>query len=317
MSPGFGPITVPFYDPATERYSNVSSVVDPLSNVGIDPDTRSPHTDQYSVGIEWGIGRDWSIGASYVGRTGADFTGWKDVGGIYARGVIKLPDGRPLEVYPLQNSPSDRFFLLTNRGDYFIRHRGFLLTAQKRWADRWQLLLSYCHSEARGLQSQNGDEATGMQGSPTTSFYPFGRDSNDVTNATGILPTDRTHTLPVQGSVEIPEIDILVGANFQYVTGRPYTAQANVTLPQGVHPIHIETLGFRRLSSQELLDLRISKTFRMGPTRSLALLVDILNALDDTAEEGVATRNRFSPNFGIGTDFVTPRGAMLGVRLAF
>jgi hypothetical protein len=45
--------------------------------------------------------------------------------------------------------------------------------------------------------------------------------------------------------------------------------------------------------------------------------VDILNALDDTAEEGVATRNFYSPNFGVSTDFVQPRRAMMGVRLSF
>jgi hypothetical protein len=316
VSPGFGPITAAFYDPEAGRYSDVSAIVDPLENVGIDPDTRSPHTDQYSIGIEREVGRDWSIEASYVRRTGSGFTGWKDVGGIYGRESVSLQDGTSLEVYPLENSPGERFFLLSNRGDTFIRHRAFLLTARKRWAGRWQLLLSYSHSKATGLQSQNGQESLGMQGSVTTSFNSFGRDPNDLTNATGILPTDRTHTLRVQGVVEIPKVDILVGANFQYVTGRPYTALANVTLPQGVRPIFIEPLGSRRLSSQALLDLRLSRTFRMGPARSLEILVDILNAFDDTAEEGVATRNYFSPNFGVATDFVTPRRAMVGVRLS-
>ncbi len=316
VSPGFGPITVAFYDPAIQQYSNVSSIIDPLSNVGVDGGTRSPHTDQYSIGIERGIGRDWSIGASYVRRSGSYFTGWKDVGGVYGREVIALPDGRPLEVFPLENSPGERFFLLTNREDYFIRHRAFLLTAQKRWADRWQLLLSYSHSEATGLQSQNGDEPSGMQGSLTTSFNPFGRDPNDLTNATGTLPTDRTHMLRAQGSLEIPRVGILVGVNFQYLMGRPYTGVANVTLPQGLRSIFIEPLGSRRLSSQELFDLRLGKSFRIG-RGSVELLVDVLNALNDTAEEGVATRNLYSPNFGIPTDFVAPRRAMVGMRLSF
>lgn len=317
VSPGFGPINVAFYDPETQLYSNGSSIIDPLTSVRIDPNTRSPHTDQYSIAIDREIGHDWLVGASYVWRTGSDFTGWKDVGGVYGREVITLPDGRPLEVFPLQNDPRERFFLLTNREDYFIRYRAFLLTAQRRFADRFQLLLSYSHSEATGLQSQNGVESTGMQGSVTTSFNPFGRDPNDLTNATGVLPTDRTHMLRAQGSVEIPKVEILVGFNFQYLTGRPYTGLANVNLPQGVRPVFIEPLGSRRLSSQETLDLRLSRTFRMGETTSVELLVDILNALDDTAEEGVATRNFYSPNFGIRTDFVTPRRAMAGVRLSF
>jgi hypothetical protein len=41
----------------------------------------------------------------------------------------------------------------------------------------------------------------------------------------------------------------------------------------------------------------------------------VLNALNDTAEEGLATDNLFSPNFGQGTVFVDPRRAMISVRL--
>jgi hypothetical protein len=46
-----------------------------------------------------------------------------------------------------------------------------------------------------------------------------------------------------------------------------------------------------------------------------ALLVDVLNVLNDTAEEGAATDNLFSPNFGQPTALSDPRRAMLGVRL--
>jgi len=175
------------------------------------------------------------------------------------------------------------------------------------------------------LQLFRGDRSTVSErrrlrrrpGSLTVSFNPFGRDPNDLTNATGILPNDRTHMLRAQGGVEIPGVEILVGSNFQYLTGTPYTGLANVTLPQGVRPIYIEPFGSRRLSSQEILDLRISKIFPLGSTRSVEVLGDILNALNDTAEEGVATRNVFSPNFAVGTDFLTPRRAMLGVKFSF
>ena len=41
----------------------------------------------------------------------------------------------------------------------------------------------------------------------------------------------------------------------------------------------------------------------------------MLNALNDTAEEALATDNLFSPNFGQPTVFMDPRRAMLSVRL--
>jgi hypothetical protein len=49
----------------------------------------------------------------------------------------------------------------------------------------------------------------------------------------------------------------------------------------------------------------------------LELLFDVLNALNDTAEEALATDNLFSANFGRPTMFVDPRRAMLAVRLTF
>ena len=44
-------------------------------------------------------------------------------------------------------------------------------------------------------------------------------------------------------------------------------------------------------------------------------LIDVLNALNDTAEEEIATDNMFSLTLGQATRFVDPRRAMIGVRL--
>jgi hypothetical protein len=51
----------------------------------------------------------------------------------------------------------------------------------------------------------------------------------------------------------------------------------------------------RQLSPPSLLDLRVSRTIALG---RIELLVDVLNALNDTSEEGLATDNLFSSNFG-------------------
>jgi hypothetical protein len=44
-------------------------------------------------------------------------------------------------------------------------------------------------------------------------------------------------------------------------------------------------------------------------------LLDLLNVLNDTAEESLATDNIASPNFGRPTVFVDPRRAMVAIRL--
>jgi hypothetical protein len=64
-----------------------------------------------------------------------------------------------------------------------------------------------------------------------------------------------------------------------------------------------------------LLDLRISRAFSFGRTGRIELIADVLNALNDTAEEFIATDNRFSPNFGQPIAFVDPRRAMISARV--
>ena len=58
------------------------------------------------------------------------------------------------------------------------------------------------------------------------------------------------------------------------------------------------------------------KTFSFGGSRRIELLVDVLNVLNDAAEEGFVSENLFSPNsFGLPNTFVDPRRAMVGVRV--
>ncbi len=121
----------------------------------------------------------------------------------------------------------------------------------------------------------------------------------------------------VQGAVEIPKIEVLLSANFQQLTGKPWAGVTFVRLPQGTRPIFVEPRGTRRLPSQTLLDFRVSKIFRFSGERKLELVLDILNLLNETAAEGVVTTNVFSPEFGEGSRFVTPRQAMLGIRFSF
>jgi hypothetical protein len=145
-------------------------------------------------------------------------------------------------------------------------------------------------------------------------FLTFGQDPNDLTNASGRLPNDRPHILRLTGLVHLPW-SLLVAANLQQFSGKPWAATTQVTLPQGSRRILLEPRGSRRLSSQSLLDFRISKTLRVGNVGKVDLSLDVLNLLNDTAEEALASDNLFSATFGRPTQFMDPRRVMLGVRL--
>jgi hypothetical protein len=117
------------------------------------------------------------------------------------------------------------------------------------------------------------------------------------------------------GTVDISRTGFVLAANLQHFSGKPWAATAQVPLPQGSQRIFLEPRGSRRLPSQTLLDVRVSRTISFGRSTRVEVVVDILNALNDKAAEAVTTDNFYSPNFGQPTVFVDPRRAMLGLRL--
>jgi hypothetical protein len=314
--PGATPITTAAFDPATGGYTNVVSVIDPRRNLQLDPGMRAPRTDELSVGLDREVGRRLAVAIAYVHKDGSNFIGWTDVGGQYRQDSRALPDGRSVPVSVLVNSTAARRFLLTNPDGYSLKYNGLVVAVEKRRANGWHAFGSYTLSRASGLQAAGGSTAAGGQTSTiaANTFLTFGQDPNSLTNARGRLPNDRPHMFRIMGSVDVPRTGFVIAANLQHVSGKPWAATAQIALPQGDQRILLEPRGSRRLSSQTLLDVRVSRTIRFG-SGSIELLVDVLNALNDTAEEGLATDNLFSPNFGRGTVFMDPRRAMVGARL--
>ena len=302
-------------DPATGNSTRV--VVDPKRNLKLDPETRTPRTDDYSIGVDREVGRRLAVAVAYVRKDGGNFIGWTDVGGQYREETRTLPDGGMLPVWMLANSSADRRFLLTNPAGYSLTYNGFVMATEKRLSNGWQAFGSYTFSRASGLQVSSGANAAGSQVSTIAGnpYLTFGQDPNSLTNARGRLPNDRPHMLRVMGSVDVPRTGFVVAANVQHLSGKPWAATTQITLAQGDQRILLEPRGTRRLSSQTLVDLRVSRTIRFGRLGRVELLLDVLNALDDTAEEGLANDDRFARNFGQPSVFMDPRRAMLGVRL--
>src|SRR4051812_10374816 len=324
MHPGQTPVTTRGFDSATGGYTRIVSIVDPKRNLQLDSAMRPPRTDQYSMGVDRELGRNIAIGIVYVRKQGDDFIGWTDVGGEYRAETRTLADGRLLPVWVLVNGTAARRFLLTNPDSYSLTYNGLVTVVEKRRSNGWQAFGSYTFSRAYGLQAYSGTTAAGPQvstvGAPpgafSTGLVTFGRDPNDLTNARGRLPNDRPHMFRAMASVDVPRTGFVFAANLQISSGKPWAATTVVALPQnGQQRILVEPRGSRRLSTQSLLDLRLSRGFGIGSLGRVELLLDLLNALNDRAEEGVATDNLFSSSFGQPSVFLDPRRAMLGMRL--
>jgi TonB dependent receptor/Carboxypeptidase regulatory-like domain len=314
--PGVTPTTTRDFVQATGDYTRIRSVVD-SSNLLLDRETRAPRTDEYSIGIDRELGRRLAVAVAYVRKDGANFIGWTDVGGQYRDETRTLPDGRALPVSVLVNSTQDRRFLLTNPPDFSLTYNALVMVVEKRRSHGWQAFGSYTLSKAQGLQPSSGATAAGAQVSTIGPPNPitFGRDPNDLTNARGLLSNDRPHIFRVMGGLDVPRTGFVVSGSLQYFSGKPWAATTQISLPQGDQRILLETRGSRRLSSQTLLDLRLSRSIAVSRVGRIELLLDVLNVLDDTAEEGLATDNLFSQTFAQPTVFVDPRRAMIGVRV--
>lgn len=144
----------------------------------------------------------------------------------------------------------------------------------------------------------------------------IGIDPNDFTNRTGRLVGERPHMMRIQGSTTVVG-DTFLAASFQYLSGKPWAAETRVQLPHGFRRILVAEPGSQRLSSQKILDVRVSKVFRFDTAGKLEILVDILNALDDSSEQTVRSQNVDASAFGEPALWIDPRRAMIGVELAF
>jgi hypothetical protein len=309
-------VTTTAFGAATGGYTTPVSVVNPKINLLIDSNTRTPRTDEYSVGIDRELRARLAVAVAYIGKTGGDFIGWTDIAGQYREETRTLPNQQTLPVFVLTSPASGRRFLLTNPDGYSLRYNGLVTVLEKRRANGWQALGSYTYSRGSGLQATSGATAADAQASTVAPNLTFGRDPNNLTNAYGRLPNDRPHMFRLMGSVDVPRTGFTVGGNFQHFSGKPWAATTQVSLPQGDQRILLEPRGSRRLSSQSLLDLRASRVLLKQSGTRIELLVDVLNVLNETAEESIATDNQFSQNFGLPTLFVDPRRAMIGVRLS-
>ena len=325
--PGASTITTKSWVAAAGDYTRVTNVVD-RNLLRLDAGIRAPRTDEYGIGVDREIGRRVQVATAYVRKSGANFIGWEDVGGVYSPAKPRaLADGRTLLVYERLNAAADQRFRLTNPAGYSMTYNGLVLAMEKRRSSGWHAFASYTLSKVTGLQAGSGGIATAAQVStvsppPGPYGLTFGRDPNDMTNARGRLLNDRPHMLRVAGSVDLPKTGFTLAANLQQVSGKPWAASAQVSLAQSVtQRILLEPRGTRRLSSQTLLDMRLSRQVTAGRAGRIDLLLDVLNLLNEDAEESIVSDTqvtelvKVNPTFGQPNAFVDPRRVMLGVRL--
>jgi hypothetical protein len=296
------------------------------SNLGVDPNYKSPHTDQVILSLEREIVRGLGINLNYVRKWGRDYPAWQEIAGDYVQVPFTdaLEDdptatGRTFNVFQLTSDPSLRQFRISNPPGVQSDVNAFSVDLLKRMTGKWQLNASatWLRSTGRLTDSISGvtlEQRGGLQ------FRGFGKDPNNFVNTDGRLTGDVTWAFKVQTVYKLP-LEFLISANLASHDGahivRRGSATSTTEIPEGTTLVLQPRGESGRLPRVTLFDVRLQKDFRLGKTPRLSVFVDAINILNSDAYEAVQSSIVTSSVFLWPLDPVDPRRFMLGAKFRF
>lgn len=266
------------YNPETGQYDDLFYVKNAAEQVKIDPDLKNQYLDQFSAGIEHQVMPNFAVGLTLLYKKTHNIIGQENIGATYEAIQYVDPDtGQVLTVYNQTNDPTaDNLYLVTNPADYKQNYKSFVITANKRMSNRWQMIASYQYEQSRGTSTLDNLR----QLSPLVFRGSFGQDKNDLLNSYGSMQNEKPHVFKVQSTYTFPH-DILFGVNFQSSSGRPYARKIRIAdLAQGARIVRAEPRGSERLHRLNELDIRVEKSFELGGARKLTALLEVFNLLN-------------------------------------
>ena len=296
---------------------------------------RSQYTDEWVAGVEQEVGSGFSLGARLIFRTVErvleDIQVNLDLPCVpnYLGGEQCVPPGMTTEAF------------LTSNGSYFItnvdghypgypklerEYRALELTAQRRYAGGWQVLGSYRYARLEGNYEGLFRRDNGQSGPNITSLADLAESPwIAYTFDKGPLPNDVEHAVKLFGSYHW-DLGWSAGMAFNDASGRPitelgaipyYDSQERLLSPRGARG---------RLGSITTLDLRAEYDLRLGGAQTIALGVDVFNALDARAATSVVENSEidnltFEPDpnadFLQPAAYQTPRSIRFVVKYSF
>ncbi len=298
----------------------------------LDPNIKHPYMNQFTAALERELFKDASFSITYIYRDWENIIEPYDTLSTYSPVLVTIPqNGQTYTIYDL-TSGSSHSYILTNlkKGDPWVlstpyrRYSGLEFVFNKRFADRWQLLVSYVYSKAWGTMDNNMAEDLGYGGH--NRLTPA--DPNFYLNADGNLTNNPTHQIKVQGTYMIPGIEVGLNVYFHGITGNSWTTTYTTLMDQGRVTFFVEPRGSHHYAMDNELDVRLEKVFTFANRYRLGLIFDVFNVFNTDVINGWGT------NWGIGATYfptstyastdghvldsiVNPRQARLGIRFTF
>jgi hypothetical protein len=270
----------------------------------VNTDATAPYTDEFALGIESEVGKDFSVGVTFVYKHKQNIFedvndyafGNEDAWKGYAPntpywerfdfldpgddGEFNTDDDQQSYVYlELADSPDTHLYSTNVEGAY-RKYWALQFVFNKRMSNNWQLLASYVYSKAWGnIGGAYGASwgASGAFDSPNTWVFTDGR-----------LDYDRPHNMKIQSTVILP-LDFIISGYFNHRSGTPWARTITFTVPDNPkykYPasdeytgIQTELVGKRRTSPTTTFDLRVEKRFSIGEAFTIGAYLDIINLM--------------------------------------
>ncbi len=284
----------------TDFYIPISIPLDPTTLKAedlIDPDLKSPYMDEFIVGIERELLKDFSIGINYIykkkQRILEDTEKLRDFrpdSGYWVPFTVKEPGGdgklgtsddKDIKVYAIKAGAPPSQFWTTNPEGAVRKYQAIQFIINKRMVNRWQLLFSLTYSKFEGN--------IGASFAATQSNSVAFDDPNYLVNRYGRLDMDRPLLIKLQGSVMLP-LDFMLSAYYFHTSGAPSGRTLRIFFPPNPQydisnppfvDVSAEAPGERRHPSRDNLDLRIEKSFKIARIGRLGIFLDVLNVLGE------------------------------------
>ncbi len=317
-----------------ENQTSVSAAIFPL-----DPNLQSLHTDVWNVGFEYEFARNWVAGVDYIRKDDRNmFRHRNTIEHVYTPFEFTAPDATladgtvvPGLTQTLYSRESGEWAPIRSNDDFYKRQHDIVMLTldRRRTGSGLNFSTSLAYQNHKGtFNNRDGDSVWGggfdAANNPNFRGHPFAE--------SGPLGFSRKWSWKVLGNYRLPG-GILAGMYWNLASGRPW----NLTIRHGRRGIPqlltanysttaIEPVRSRTWDSHKQLDLRLSKSFDMGSSSRLEVMVDGFNMLNDFSPTGV--EGRIDRTFvvaggsavgspGRSTSLLPGRQFRFGVRLSF
>lgn len=314
------------YTPLEYRNIYPSGYVEELGQaaadtVVLDQDLDQPYMDQWTVGIDRELPGGVTLSLTYINREKKDFIETVSRDGVFVpvTGVVE-DTGRPATLFDYLN-PEDDVLAYRNVPELYRKYEGYMLVANRRLRDNWQMMFSYVYSKARGNidnligfnSGYGGDNPGGWLNTPNSLVFADGK------------PTyDPTHQVKLQGTYQIPRINLSISGNYTFNTGDTYNIRSRCLLVdgecydfnQGTVRFFGEPRGIRRLDDKSELDMRLEWFKDVGGEDGrFGVFLDVFNVFNEA--RATLVEDRSGSAFEEPLEVNQPRTYRLGFRYSW